>query len=73
MLGLSAPIGPRVDVGTLTANAYQMGRGQCGEARQSEPSEGYIPKHRSDISGKAYIRPGSQTTQNRPLVLSPRP
>lgn len=73
MLGLPAPIEPRVDVGTLIANDYQMVRGQCGEARQSEPSEDYIPKHRSDVSGKAYIRPGSQTTLNCPLVLSPRP
>lgn len=60
-------------MGTLKANAYQMVRGQCGKARQSEPSEGYIPKHGSDVSGKAHIRPGSQTTLNRPLVLSPRP
>lgn len=73
MLDLPAPKEPMVDVGTLIANAYQMMRGQCGEARQSEPSEGYVPKHGSDVIGKTHIRPGSQTILNCPLVLSPRP
>lgn len=67
VLELPAPKEPMVDVGTLIANAYQMMRGQCSEARQSEPSEG------SDVIGKTHIRPGSQTILNCPLVLSPRP
>lgn len=73
VLDLPAPKEPMVDVGTLTVNTYQMMRRQCGEARQSEPSKGYVLKYRSDVIGKTHIRPGSQTILNCPLVLSPRP